>query len=341
MMFGYIMAQVHSLVVLIFILSTLLLFGFLIVVRKKKIASLEKIQKAYAIIPLGTLAFLGAELLYAGIREILDGEIDIKNFVATGLGLILIACAAVPYYIFFIAEKRAAIKLEKSKKEHPDAPWLWGGKPFEKTTVYSGAGSLVLVWFVISVVLSGFVFVAYMNREIILARMQGTSRFEVIAFFSIMFVIFSIGLPMAVSFTRGALKFGKSSLEMSTFPGIIGGEFAGTLHTRMRGIPKEGFKLELECELTEIITTEGRHIRDPQPESVWKATKKVPVGELNMDYRGVSVPVSFSIPVDAQESDEWSSDKRINWTLSAFSSLDGRQYLSQFIVPIFKPRSEG
>ena len=324
MILGYIIAMFHSAVILIFILSTLLLFVFLIVVKKKKTASLEKITKVYSIIPLGILAYLGGLLIFAGIREILQDEIQIKQFMIIGLGFTLIAGAGVPFYIFFVAGKRAEIKLENRKKEYPDAPWMWGDKWLEKAIVYSGTGRVILFWFVISVVISGFVFVTYMNREIILAKMQGTSRFEVIAFFSITFFILSISLLLVVSYTRGILKFGKSSLEMSTYPGVIGGEFAGTIRTQMRGIPKDGFTLELDCELTEIVTPDGRPVRDPYPVSVWKAKKKIPMGELNMDYRGVSVPVSFSIPADARESDEWSPGKRINWILSVFSKRQTR-----------------
>lgn len=339
-MLGYIMAMVHSAVILIFILSSLLLFVFLIVVRKKKTASLEKITKVYSIIPLGILAYMGGLLIFAGIREVLHGEIGIKQLIVIGVGLALIAGGGVPFYIFFIAGKRAEIKLKNRKKEYPDAPWMWGDKWPSRRIVYSGTGRLILLWLVFSVVFGGFVFIPYMNREIILAKMQGASRFEVIVFSSIIFFIFAIVLLMAVSYTRGQLKFGKSIFEMSTYPGVIGGEFAGTIHTQMRGIPKDGFTLELQCELTEIVMPDGRHTRDPYPMSVWKAKKKVPFGELNMGPQGVSVLVSFSIPADAQESDEWSSDKRIDWMLSAFSSFEGRQYLSQFIVPIFKPRSK-
>ena len=342
-MLGYIFAMIHSAVVLIFILSTLLLFVFLVVAKKTWVhytASLEKIKKVYPIIPLGSLAFLGIELLFAGIREVIHGEIEIKQFIVIGLGLTLIAGAGVPFYLFFIAEKRAAIRLEKRKKEYPDAPWMWSDKRFEKTIVYSGTGRLVLVWFVIVVVISGFVFIPYMNRQIILAKMQGASRFEVIAFFLIVFFILAIALLMAVSYTRGQLRFGKSIFEMSTYPGIDGEKLAGTIHTRMKGIPKGGFTLELQCDVTEIVTPDGRHTRDPSPVPVWKAKKKVPLGELNMGPQGVSVPVSFSIPADAQESDEWSSDKRVDWILSAFSSFQGRQYLSQFVVPLFKTRAK-
>ena len=340
MMLGYIMAMVHSAVVLIFILSTLLLFVFLIVVKKKKTASLEKITKVYSIIPLGILAYLGGLLIFAGIREILHGEIQIKQFMIIGLGFTLIAGAGVPFYIFFVAGKRAEIKLENRKKEYPDAPWMWGDKWPSRRIVYSGTGRLILLWLVFSVVFGGFVFISYMNREIILAKMQGGSRFEVIVFSSITFFIFAIVLLMAVSYTRGILKFGKSIFEMSSYPGIIGEELAGTIHTQMRDIPKDGFTLELECELTEIRMPDGRQLRDLTPVSVWKAKKKVPFGELNMGPQGVTAPVSFSIPADARESDEWSPDKRINWILSAFSSLEGRQYLSQFIVPVFKTRSK-
>lgn len=336
MTLGYIMAMVHSAVILIFILSTLLLFVFLIIVKKKKSGFLEKITRVYSIIPLGLLAYLGGLLIFAGIREILHEEVQIKQFLIIGLGFTLIAGAGFPFYILFVARKRAEIKLENRKKEYPNAPWMWVDRWSERRIVYSGTGNLVFAWFVILVVISGIVFISYMNRAIILAKMQGSSRFEVIAFSLLMLFILVPGLLMALSWTRGQLKYGKSIFEMSTYPGIVGGELAGTICTRMKEIPKDGFKVQLVCELTET-TGSGRRVTTTVP--LWTAEREVLMQELKMGPEGISIPVLFSIPPTAEETDLWpSQDRNIAWMLVAFSARKGTQYLSQFSVPVFKAR---
>src|SRR5512139_2167359 len=113
----------------------------------------------------------------------------------------------------FIAGPRALRKLMKRKKEHPNAPWMWVDKWLERRIVYSPTGNLVFAWFVIPVVISGTVFAYYTNRAIILAKLQSSSRFEVIAFSLLMLFILVPALLMAVSWTRGQLKYGKSIFE--------------------------------------------------------------------------------------------------------------------------------
>jgi len=144
---------------------------------------------------------------------------------------------------------------------------------------------------------------------------------------------------MAVSWTRGQLKYGKSIFEMSTYPGIVGGELAGTIYTRMKDIPKDGFKVQLVCELTEHSS--GRS-SNTSTVSLWTAERKVLMQELKMGPEGVSIPVSFSIPPGAEETDLWwsSHGRRINWMLLAFSGRKGTQYLSQFNVPIFRTHAK-
>jgi hypothetical protein len=137
------------------------------------------------------------------------------------------------------------------------------------------------------------------------------------------------------------LKSGKSIFEMTTYPGIIGGELAGRVQTHMKNIPGKGFDLELQCRLIDLTSQSGSQLRNIDTTvSIWEGNKKVRLEEVSLGPEGVSFPVSFSIPADALESDAWSWDKRVVWTLSAFSSLGGAEYLSQFIVPVFKTRSK-
>ncbi len=325
-----------SMVFFLFFGSTILFLALLVASRKRggQHKTLVRYFKIYAVIVLGVLALFGGELIFLGATAVLSGEPGGNPWILISGGLAIIAIVGAVFYIFFIAGPRAARKSERRKTEYPRAPWMWVDRWSERRIVYSPTGNLVFAWIVIPVVISGLVFVSYMNRAVILAKMQGSSRFEVIAFSLLMFLILVPGLLMAVSWTRGQLKYGKSVFEMSTYPGVIGGELAGTIYTRMKGIPKDGFKVQLMCELTE--RSRGR-TTNTTTVSLWTAERKILMQELKMEPEGVSIPVSFSIPPTAEETDLWvSPNRKIDWMLYAFTSRKGTQYLSQFSVPVFK-----
>jgi len=330
-----------STVFFLFFGSTILFFALLVASRKRggQHKTLARYFKIYSVILMGVFALFGSELIFLGVEKVLSGEPGGNPWIMIGLiggGLAIIAIVGAAFYIFFIAGPRAARKFERRKTEYPGAPWMWVDRWSERRIVYSATGNLVFAWVVIPVVISGLVFVSYMNRAVILAKMQGSSRFEVIAFSLLMFFILVPGLLMAVSWTRGQLKYGKSVFEMSTYPGIIGGELAGTIYTRMKDIPKDGFKVQLMCELTERSRGRTTHTATV---SLWTAERKVFMQELKMGPEGVSIPVSFSIPPTAEETDLWMSrNRKIDWMLYAFTSRKGTQYLSQFSVPVFKAR---
>ncbi|RPJ06575.1 MAG: hypothetical protein EHM36_06800 [Deltaproteobacteria bacterium] len=335
-MIGDILAIYGSTVFFLLFGSTILFLTLLGVFRKREAQyrTFVRYFKVYSIIVLGVLVLFGGELISLGVTEVLSGEPGGNPWITIGGGLAIITIVGVAFYVFFIAGPRALRKFESRKKEHPNAPWMWVDEWLERRIVYSGTGNLVFVWFVIPVVIFGGGFVWYMNRAIILAKMQSSSRFEVIAFALLMLFILVPALLGAVSWTRGQLKYGKSIFELSTYPGIVGGELAGTIYTRMKEIPKDGFKVQLACELTE--RSSGRS-SNTSTVFLWAAERKVLMQELKMGPEGVSIPVSFSIPPGAEESDLWMShNRRIDWTLSAFSGRKGTQYLSQFNVPVFK-----
>jgi hypothetical protein len=322
--------------------STILFIILLKVFRKRgaQHKTFVRIFKLFCIIFLGVLALFGGDLIFLGVAEVLSGEPGGNPWIMIGSGFVIMTMAGVVFYRLFIAGPRALRKLERRKKEYPNAPWMWVDEWLERRIVYSGTGNLVFAWFVIPVVISGIVFVSYMNRAIILVKMQSSSRFEVIAFSLLMLFILVPGLLMAVSWTRGQLKYGKSIFEMSTYPGIVGGELAGTIYTRMKDIPQDGFKVQLVCELTE--TSDLPRGVSATPVSLWTSERKVLMQELKMGPEGLLIPVSFSIPPGAEETDLWwsSPDRRINWMLLAFSSRKGTQYLSQFNVPIFRTHAK-
>jgi len=219
-------------VVLIFILF----FVLIMVVKDEKL--LLKIAKVFLIIVLGGLVVAGSLAILTGIYETLHGESDTKQlFIQMGAGIIFIAGGGFPLYLFFISREVAIKRLERRKKKYPDAPWMWVDQWSTKSIVYSGKGQISFGWFVLMVMTGGLAAVSYMNREKILSKVE-ESALEVIAFYSIFCFILFIGFYAVVSLLRGYLKFGKSIFEMTSYPGIIGGELTGTIQTQMKNIPE-------------------------------------------------------------------------------------------------------
>lgn len=322
------------------VFTFVLFFILILVVKDEKLRS--KIVKVYLIVILGGLFLAGCGSLLTGTIEALLGKTDMGQFLLqVFIGFLLMAAGGIPLYLYFISKEVSIRRLEKRKKKHPDAPWMWVDHWSTNKMVYSGKGPIGFGWFVLLVMTGGLAAVSYANREKIFSRMEESS-FEVIAFYSIFFLILLVGFYAVFSLLRGYWKFGKSTFEMSIYPGLIGGELAGTIQTHMKTLPERGFDLELQCGLVDLTSRVGRRSGHTRPAlSLWQANKKVRLEEVRLGAEGVSIPVSFSIPAGAQESDAWSLDKRIVWTLSAFSSLGGSQYLSQFDVSVFKARPIG
>ena len=327
-MFGYT-------VVFIFILF----FVLIMVVKDEKLRL--KIVKSFLILVLGGLFIAGCGSIFTGMIEIFQGEMDGAQFLLQMIiGFLFMAVGGIPLYLYFISREVAIRRLERRKKKYPDAPWMWVDQWSTKSIVYSAQGPISFGWFVLLVMTAGLAAVSYVNRGKILSKVE-ESALEVITFYSIFCFILLAGFYALVSLLRGYLKSGKSTFEMTTYPGTIGGELAGRIQTQMKDIPEKGFDLELQCGLIDLTSQSGkRYGKTDSAVSIWEAQKKVRLEEVSLGPEGVSIPVSFSIPAEVQESDAWSWDKRIVWTLSAFSSLGGAQYLSQFDVPIFKPRSK-
>lgn len=315
-----------------------LFFILMIFVKDKEV--LLRIVKVFLIIILGGLVIMGILAIFTGVYETLTGEFDQKQlFIQLAAGILFVAAGGIPLYIFFVSRVIKIRKFERRKKQYPDAPWMWVDHWSKKRIFYYSKGPTALVWFVLFGLMAGLSFVSYANREVILSKAR-SHDVEFILFFIVLAVILIPCFIYAISLLRGHLKFGNSVFEMSTYPGIIGGELAGTIHTKIKQSSKKGFNLELRCGYMDLTTKVGRELENRYMEKIlWSEEQETSCGNLPKGLYGVSIPVSFSVPADVPESDAWSSDKRIAWTLSASSNVDGASYSSRFDVPVFQDRN--
>lgn len=312
-----------------------ILFFILIIVVKDK-AVLLKIVKAFIVTIFGGFVVMGMLAILTGISETLNGNSGLNQlFFQVGTGILFIAAGSVPLYVFFISREVSLRKFEKRKKQYPDTPWMWVEHWSNKRIVYLSKGPTALVWVVLTGLTTGLAFVSYVNREVILSKIKNHDL-EAIAFFVILALILIPCFCYGVSLLRGHLKFGNSIFEMSTYPGVVGGELTGRILTTIRKMPEKGVDLGLRCGYRDLTSQAGKRLRNTDiTKTLWETTRKARFENLSMGHQGVTIPVSFSIPANAQESDAWSPDKRIIWTLSAASTVGGVKYFSSFDVPIF------
>ncbi|NIS74363.1 MAG: hypothetical protein GTO08_03615, partial [Deltaproteobacteria bacterium] len=70
-------------------------------------------------------------------------------------------------------------------------------------------------------------------------------------------------------------------------------------------------------------------------EILWQETRNVRREELSMSPSGFAIPVSFSIPCGARETEINYDGNETTWIVHARGKLDGVDYNSHFSVPVY------
>ena len=209
------------------------------------------------------------------------------------------------------------------KRRHPDQPWMWRVdwakgrvESDSRTTMYFAWGFAGL-WNIIS------------WTTVVAALDQIDELMDPRLLLVALFPAVGIGLlAWAITATLRYRKFGVSQLELSTLPGVIGGKLAGRIDTRLSEPPKDGVLLNLDC-IRKVRS--GKNTRESL---LWKTDANVPASRLSRGWQGVSIPVDFAIPADAQESTH--DAYNVFWRLSADADLAGVDFKARFEVPVFR-----
>ncbi len=238
------------------------------------------------------------------------------TFCGMGLGLVWLAIAALR------GEDREAARRE----ELADRPWLlrddWaagrvtsGGRP-----ATLGAWAITGFWNAIAIPAAVGVTLKALAGEI------GWSAVAMVAMFPL------VGLGLAAMAVRAGVrwrKFGQSTLELKTLPGVVGGAFRAVLHAGPGLGETRSLTVTLDC-LRRI--TSGDSTRE---EMLWQRTTEIPRSRFAM-AGGVSIPLSFTIPFECAASDISHSDDETVWRLGVEAEVHGVDYAESFEVPIYR-----
>ncbi len=153
---------------------------------------------------------------------------------------------------------------------------------------YSSKGSMVGVWLMALLVLLMSSPLLYRLREEILEK----KNYPALA--GLVFPVLGIGLLIhAIRLTIRWLRFGKSVLELSRVPGVIGGTVAGIIHTSLNRETVEGIRMSLRS-INRSVRRKHRK-RDVRERIVWEEHLPISRERLSVGMMGAAVPFSFHV----------------------------------------------
>ncbi|MGB5550642.1 MAG: DUF3592 domain-containing protein [Thermoanaerobaculia bacterium] len=250
-------------------------------------------------------------------------------FALMGVFSLLFAGAGVGIITAGFWGRRKVAEQEQLEAQHPETPWQWKSDWSDGRIRTSGSAQFLfplifaLFWNLISTPL-----LFLLPREVL-------ENGNKLALIGLIFPL--VGLGLIVWAARAFIhwkKFGDSVFEMSVFPGVVGGQVAGRVLTSVDIQPISGFDLTLSS-IHRVTTGSGKN-RSTSERVVWQEIRHIDRETLDYDPTRSSIPVAFTIPYEAEPTEERNSDDETLWRLEVTAETAGIDFSAQFEVPVFR-----
>jgi hypothetical protein len=222
-------------------------------------------------------------------------------------------------------KERAAIETS-----NPQSPWLWRKDWAVSRAESKNRNSAFGLW-AAAIFVNGIVFTIAAS---VVPQLLRTSAPK--AFFPLAFCV--VGIILAGAAIRASIRrkrFGQTYFEFASLPFSPGRTLKGAIHLRFHTSARHGIGLSLSC-VRQVITGGGKN-RSTLQSVLWQADKNVPQASLAPGLMGDTViPVEFSIPSDAYESNHDDLNDQVLWLLHAQADVPGVNYSDDFEVPVFR-----
>jgi hypothetical protein len=241
-------------------------------------------------------------------------------FVAVGGGL----AASAIYGIRKLGEQAAL------RQSSPDSPWLWR-KDWAASRAYSntikqaiGLALFAGFWNLISITIAAGTLPQYFR----------TSDPKYLG--PLVFVAVGVGLSIPV--VRAVIRrerFGPTYFEFASLPFSPGKTLRGTIHLRFNTTTQHGINLRLSC-VRQIVTGGGKN-QSTSKVVLWQSDQNVQEQSVTASAMGdAAIPVEFSIPSDAYETNHDQPRDQLLWILHAEADTPGINFSDDFEVPVFR-----
>jgi hypothetical protein len=240
-----------------------------------------------------------------------------------------IAFTGVGFGLMFmvIFGSRLVKKRDRAQAEHPSEPWLWRDDWAQGRVVSNTRSSMIGAW----------VFALFWNvvSAPIIFFLPREAAKKPVAYIGLIFPIAGLFLLVrAIRYSLEYAEFGRTVFEMSSVPGVIGGELKGVIQSRFPHSPEHGVQLRLTC--VRRVTTGSGNSRSTSEYILWRGETNLPPVQPYPGPSGTSIPINIRIPWDSIASDNQNSDNQVVWLLEARADVPGIDYDDVFEVPVFR-----
>jgi hypothetical protein len=280
---------------------------------------------ALGCLALFTLPFVaaGVTAVGSGILQLMQGAPTTTALPLVALGTVFLA-AAPAMFTAVMKGMRASAADAAVRAQNPDKPWFWRKEWADGVmTDRKATASWILFGFAI-------VFVAVSSPMLFVLRRE-IDKGNNLALVVLLFPLAGAALLVtALYHLMRVRKYGESRSRLDRIPIELGSAFRGDIETHVTENPPDGFLLKLTC-VRRVTTGAGK---TSTTESIlWRDEQTVRASIPMPD--GLRIPYTFTIPADAEPSDERNSKNRIVWRLDVSAQVPGIDYAAQFELPVF------
>jgi hypothetical protein len=130
-----------------------------------------------------------------------------------------------------------------------------------------------------------------------------------------------------------AHKFGRSYLELTTVPALVGGQLIGTIVIGKPVVFTSPVRISLLCEERRITGNRAGNLS-----TLWQSDTEVNLNTIVESGTEVSIPVEFSIPADSSPTTHESP--YIKWRVAAHGPTVGVDYYATFPIIVISTAAE-
>ena len=271
-------------------------------------------------------AIPGAAVGFSTLRKVIAGTTDAKQIVLGFSMALMFIGAGIGLIVWSRVSARIAARNHETMAQNPDKPWLWRddwGQGYARAEWKSTAGIMT----VIGVAFLLFSVPMLMNLPAALLREHPFQTGLVLLF--PVGGVFLVGQSI-LAYLR-ARKFKDVRLKLSGVPCVVGGKLQGRLEAEFVFPPGATADLTLSC-VRSYVSGSGDN-RTRWERILWQEPKTLAV---STDGHTSYIPVEFTLPYDAKETDTRNPDDEILWKLTASSKLPGLDFSAIFIAPVFR-----
>jgi hypothetical protein len=132
------------------------------------------------------------------------------------------------------------------------------------------------------------------------------------------------------------MRYGVSTLELATMPGVLGGKLSGAITCKGNLGDARGVEVSLSC-VKESVTTDSDGDRRTSTTTQWNDSYELRSDSLPRVGGTTTIPVLFAVPYD-QPMTGGSGRDRILWKVSVAAARPGADYDANWEVPVYRTK---